>query len=692
MYAFTSELSFKVELSYLYANQRCLWPQKAFAKEHQVNIEDFFTRTRTPDGELSEFSIGVSTAGDEEVFEDSTHEGLVEYSREYLRTRRDSPKNFRDRIRVRCQAGSGGKGGVSFYRDTRVHRGPPDGGDGGDGGSVIFIAAENKKPSLASLNPSYRAGSGLPGSRTRRKGKSGNDIVIEVPLGTTVTEFRSKQQSAHDELAEPNHVPEDQESGQPSQSDIFMNPGLVSQEELDEAAAENAIYQQALQTDPSTIEDPEERLQLIENKHRAKFMDPRTGRPWAPPELDSSHPMAESASEFHRIISGYNAASSSAADSSSEYASEGAFDRSGASKASTSFAASTAEAPEPYFSFDGAPMPGKKGKGKKSPIIVSNSQWSEMEAMEEELGLSEDADHVFGSDLVDKYRLKSPSEQPIQQANLPRTVELDEPGAYFVAAKGGAGGLGNFRLGAVRNRPQAVGTPGKIGESLIYQLELKLIADVGLVGFPNAGKSTFLSSVSRANPKIASYPFTTLSPEIGTVKMEDETQFTIADLPGLIEGAHANRGLGHQFLKHIERTSVLVYVIDMAGGDKRDPWKSFLTLWDELERYQPTLVRKPSIIIANKMDSGSVAHQNLANFSKQLKADKHYRGLKIYPASASSKMNTISVVTALRRMLGYPDMNAREVRGRTAIQKARRSGIVTSDLSGSLGDAMRNIN
>lgn len=667
--------------------------QKEFAKEHEVNIEDFFTRTRTADGELSEFSIGVSSAGDEEVFEDSSSEGLVEYSREYLRTRRDSPKNFRDRIRVRCQAGGGGKGGVSFYRDTRVHRGPPDGGDGGDGGSVIFIAAENKKPSLASLNPSYRAGSGLPGSRTRRKGKSGNDIVIEVPLGTTITEFRSKQQSTQDELAEPNFVPEEQESAQPSQAEIFMNPGLVSQEELDEAAAESAIYQKALHTDPSTIQDPEERLQLIENRHRAKFMDPRTGRPWAPPELDASHPMAESASEFHRIISGYNSSQSpSDADFSSEHAVEGSAGRGGGAKASTSFASSSTGAPEPYFSFDGAPMPGKKGKGgKKNPIYISNSDWNEMESMEEELGLGEESDHVFGSDLVEKYRLKSPSEQPVQQANLPRTVELDEAGAYFIAAKGGAGGLGNFRLGAVRNRPQAVGTPGKTGESLIYQLELKLIADVGLVGFPNAGKSTFLSSVSRANPKIASYPFTTLSPEIGTVKMEDETQFTIADLPGLIEGAHANRGLGHQFLKHIERTSVLVYVIDMAGGDKRDPWKSFLTLWDELERYQPTLVRKPSIIVANKMDSGTVAHENLAAFSKKLKADKHYKGLKIYPASASSKMNTISVVTALRRMLGYPDMNTRQVRGKAALQKARRSGIVTTDLGGSLGDAMRNI-
>lgn len=658
--------------------------QKEFAKQHSVNMEDFFTHTRTSEGEVSEFSIGMSETGDEEIFEGSAEEGLVENTREYMRTNRPSTKNFRDRIRVRCMAGSGGKGGVSFYRDTRIHRGPPDGGDGGDGGSVIFIAAENKKPSLASLNPSYRAGQGMPGSRTRRKGKSGGDIVIEVPLGTTIMEFRAKQKTVAEELSEPDYDPEDAPPASPA--DIFMNPELISQEERDDAATESALYKRALEIDPASIKDPEERLQAIENRHRAKYVDPRSGRPWAPPDLDPSHPMAESASEFHRIISGYNSGTSSVNDSSMDEASSETRGPSG-TKQSTSFGASSA--PEPHFSFDGTPMPGKKGK--KTPTFISNSDWDEMSAMEEELGL-EGGDHIFGSDLVEKYRLRSPDEQPIQlQANLPRTVELDEPGAFFVAAKGGAGGLGNFRLGAVRNRPQAVGTPGKTGESLIYQLELKLIADVGLVGFPNAGKSTFLSSVSRANPKIASYPFTTLSPEIGTVKMDDETQFTIADLPGLIEGAHANRGLGHQFLRHIERTSALVYVIDMSGGDKRDPWKSFLTLWDELERYQSSLVRKPSIIIANKMDAGTIAQDNLLTFSKNLKADKHFRGLKIYPTSAASKMNTISVVSALRRMLGFPEMNSRETRSRVAVNKARRSGIVTMDVGSNLAEAMRNI-
>lgn len=653
-----------------------------------MKIEDFFHRTRTAEGEVSEFSISLNDYGDEEIVKDSTEDGLVEHSREYLRAQRPSTKNFRDRIRVRCMAGSGGKGGVSFYRDTRVHRGPPDGGDGGDGGSVIFIAADNKKPSLAALNPSYRAGSGMPGSRTRRKGKSGNDVVIEVPLGTTITEFRPKQKTIQEELED-----DDTSSlGPPAPSDVFMNPELASEEDLAESAAHAEAFEQALKVDISSITDPEERRQAIEDRHRAKMMDPRAGKPWAPPNLDDSHPMAKSASDFHRIISDYNSGKDS--PSSTEYAGAQQYAADGstvAGKSSTSFAATSAAAatPEPYFSFDGSPMPGKKGK-KGTPIYIPNSEWSEMAEMEEELGFL-DEESSFGSDLVDKYRLKSPKDTQIKESNLPRTVELDEPGAYFIAAKGGAGGLGNFRLGAVRNRPQAVGTPGKPGESLIYQLELKLIADVGLVGFPNAGKSTFLSSVSRANPKIASYPFTTLSPEIGTVMMEDETQFTIADLPGLIEGAHQNRGLGHQFLKHIERTSALVYMIDMSGSDKRNPWDSFLTLWDELELYQASLVQKPSIVVANKMDSGSTAMDNLKNFSRKLKSDKRFRNLKLYPISAASRMNVVSVINKLRTMLGYPSLNPAEVNRKKQLQRVRRTGIATQNVGVGLGDAMRQI-
>lgn len=136
----------------------------------------------------------------------------------------------------------------------------------------------------------------------------------------------------------------------------------------------------------------------------------------------------------------------------------------------------------------------------------------------------------------------------------------------------------------------------------MFNLELKLIAQVGLVGFPNAGKSSFLRSVSNATPKVANYPFTTIRPHLGTIQFKDTESLTVADLPGLIEGAHEDRGMGHEFLKHIERTKVLCYVIDMAGTEQRNPWNDYLVLLDEINRYNPALLSRPSLILANKMD------------------------------------------------------------------------------------------
>lgn len=567
----------------------------------------------------------------------------IEMTSAYLRTQRNDPKNFRDRIRVRCLAGNGGKGGVTFYRDTRVARGPPDGGDGGHGGSVIFVASENKKPSLASLQPSYRAGSGQPGAGMRRKGKSGQDVVIEVPLGTTLTEFRSKP-------ANPEEVEEDEEDSNSTDPLAALKPKLPPT-----ARGQNHDMGQAQVTRPDIVQSadladmtPEKRLESIEQAHRAKFSDPREGRPWAEPTLPKEHPMADSASSFHRMIENYSQESS---------------------------------IPEQIMPFS------NDSRRPDQVLFAQGMEGYEMDPSEE---MDYDLpDGMTGAELLDKYRLRPPTDAP-KASNLPRTVELDEPGAYFVAAKGGAGGLGNWRLGAARNRPQAVATPGKAGESFIYQLELKLIADAGLVGFPNAGKSTFLSSVSRASPKIASYPFTTLNPEIGTVQLDDYSQFTIADLPGLIEGAHANRGLGHQFLKHIERTSVLVYLIDMSGGDKRDPWQSFLTLWDELERYNAGLVKKKAILVANKMDAGSVAHNNLTSFAKKLRADHRFKSLKIYPTSAASGMNMLAVVNALRGLLDLTPGYSGTSRLAERLKKSK-SGVNTVNLLPHLTEAFNNV-
>lgn len=181
-------------------------------------------------------------------------------------------------------------------------------------------------------------------------------------------------------------------------------------------------------------------------------------------------------------------------------------------------------------------------------------------------------------------------------------VDLDQPDMKFVIAKGGRGGRGNTRFTSSVNRTPMIKEDGLPGEEREIELELKTIADIGLVGFPNAGKSTLLSALSNAHPKVAPYPFTTLHPVVGVVEFDDFSRMTIADIPGLIEGAHDNIGLGHSFLKHIERTKMLVYVLDMAGVDGREPWDDFATLQDELELYMKGLSKRKAVIVANKMD------------------------------------------------------------------------------------------
>ena len=181
--------------------------------------------------------------------------------------------------------------------------------------------------------------------------------------------------------------------------------------------------------------------------------------------------------------------------------------------------------------------------------------------------------------------------------------DLTEPGDIFIAAKGGKGGLGNKRFATSTNRTPRYAQPGETGQSVNLKLELKLIADVGLIGLPNAGKSTLISRISSARPKIADYPFTTITPKLGMVFTgEGREPFCVADIPGLIEGAHEGAGLGTRFLKHIERTRILVHLIDISTVDPRDPLKAFNTINQELSRYSAALSDKKQIVALNKMD------------------------------------------------------------------------------------------
>ncbi|PAF19699.1 GTPase ObgE [Terribacillus saccharophilus] len=228
-----------------------------------------------------------------------------------------------------------------------------------------------------------------------------------------------------------------------------------------------------------------------------------------------------------------------------------------------------------------------------------------------------------------------------------------------VIAKGGRGGRGNSRFATPRNPAPDFAENGEPGVERNLQIELKLIADVGLVGFPSVGKSTFISVVSAAKPKIADYHFTTLAPNLGVVETQDQRSFVLADLPGLIEGAHEGIGLGHQFLRHVERTRVIVHVIDMASTEGRDPYDDYVTINEELLKYNEDLTTRPQIIIANKMDIPE-AEENLVVFKEKIPAD-----IDVFPISAITRDGLQDVLYAIADKLDQIPKNEKPVEEQT---------------------------
>lgn len=197
-------------------------------------------------------------------------------------------------------------------------------------------------------------------------------------------------------------------------------------------------------------------------------------------------------------------------------------------------------------------------------------------------------------------------------------ADLTQHGQRFVLCKGGRGGLGNRNFATATRQAPRFAQPGEPGTEGEYLLELRIMADVGLVGYPNAGKSTLLTAISKARPKVAPYPFTTLHPQIGIVEYPDYKRLVVCDVPGLIEGAHMNVGLGHEFLRHIERCKILVLLLDMAGSDNRAPWDDYKQLLTELELYDPGLLERPRLVVANKMDEPA-AEANLKSFKRRVR-------------------------------------------------------------------------
>ncbi|MBP6506043.1 MAG: GTPase ObgE [Opitutaceae bacterium] len=240
---------------------------------------------------------------------------------------------------------------------------------------------------------------------------------------------------------------------------------------------------------------------------------------------------------------------------------------------------------------------------------------------------AERGEHGLGSDQHGKdgqpYLMRLPlGTVVIDEATRKVVAEVITDGAQIVLCKGGNGGWGNTHFKNSVNRAPKRANSGQLGEGGTYRLILKSIADVGLVGFPNAGKSSLTSAITKARPKTAAYPFTTLHPQIGVIEYPPDRKgvrrLLLADVPGLIEGASENRGLGHRFLRHIERCALLLFLVDMAGTDARDPRDDYKHLLHELKLYDPALLKKPRLVVANKMDKPEAAAQ-LAKFRRRYK-------------------------------------------------------------------------
>ncbi len=243
---------------------------------------------------------------------------------------------------------------------------------------------------------------------------------------------------------------------------------------------------------------------------------------------------------------------------------------------------------------------------------------------------------------------RAPGDRP--QVHAPRgelVADLTEHGQRLVLCQGGRGGLGNRNFATARRQTPRFAQPGEPGAEGAFLLELRIIAEVGLVGYPNAGKSTLLAAISKARPKIAPYPFTTLHPQVGIVEYENWQRVTVCDVPGLIEGAHRNVGLGHSFLRHIARCKVLVVVLDMAGTDGRTPWDDHRQLLSELELYDPALLAKPRLVVANKMDEPA-AVRNLASFRRRV------RGTPVLRMAAAFDEGLDRFKAAVREILSLP--------------------------------------
>ena len=303
----------------------------------------------------------------------------------------------------------------------------------------------------------------------------------------------------------------------------------------------------------------------------------------------------------------------------------------------------------------GGPSGGDGGRG-GSVILVAHERYSTLfdlryrkvvRAERGEDGRGKDQFGKAGADI----RIEVPIGTQVYDAESDELLsDLSESGAELIVAEGGRGGRGNMKFATPYDRAPRRAEPGKPGQKRTIKLVLKLLADVGIVGFPNVGKSTFIATVSRARPKVADYPFTTLVPNLGVVSLGVDRQFVIADIPGIIEGASDGAGLGLRFLKHVERTRVLLHMVSVDPDPERDPVGDFERLMVELEKFDPELPRRPMLVAVSKCDLPE-AREAFEEVKKALEP----RGLQVFAISSATNEGVTPLLEALEATLRQPD-------------------------------------
>ncbi|KAK3126403.1 hypothetical protein QOZ80_7AG0556040 [Eleusine coracana subsp. coracana] len=490
-----------------------------------------------------------------------------------------------DRFRLRAKGGDGGDGCVSIRRSRADRQGRPDGGSGGRGGDVI-LECSNSVWDFSGLQHHTKAGQGGHGLSKNQIGTRGSDKIAQVPVGTVIHRVQGEQHS-------------------------------VTANKLTRAL------------DPWDIHDATGRSAGNSNKP-IRALDP-----WEIPDVEE-HSAASSNQFGNTAMKDLGGCLSHQPTVPKDYN-----DGNG-----------IGSQPEKEMYLHACSKPGLSATNHDA-----NNHRHQVEI--DETDQSEDEDKEFWEDEddfdMDNEEEEVETESEEQDQVQYSVAEMTKPGQRLIVARGGEGGLGNaFIFKEMRlpkeNRHEEISRlrTGHPGNEALLILELKSIADVGLVGLPNAGKSTLLSALSRARPEIADYAFTTLRPNIGSLTYEDYFSVKVADIPGLIKGAHENRGLGHAFLRHIERTKVLAYVLDLAatlnGRKGVPPWEQLHDLAMELEHYQEGLTKRPSLIVANKIDE-----EGADKMYEELK--RRVQGVPIFPVCAILEEGVPDLRVALRNLM-----------------------------------------